>query len=201
MKTLNLLFALLSLACFIPIAWCEVSSVWFAGDRMIGFVFVATLPAILVVAIFWLVFAALKKSWVIALSTVVGSAIAISPLFFGPELIFKSWNHSIAKFDRVNSEALATADLSNFDYSPHHGFYRMELKPLPRFEWYCDQHIAAPEGVFSAFSINKVPHVYVNKIRHGAKGLAYAPDESMLPANGEFEYQYSGVDSWYIWSF
>ena len=101
----------------------------------------------------------------------------------------------------IRDRAVTQADLTEFAYAPGHGFYSMKLKPLPEFEWYCDQHFAAPEGVFSAFLVNEIPHVYVNKIRHGAKGVAYATDKSKLPTGGEFEYQHSGVGSWYIWSF
>ncbi len=201
MKTLNLFIAFLALSCFVAIAWFEVSNIWFAGDTMVGFVFVFTLPVVMITGFVWLCVAAYRKSWLIAASTMIGGLLSVAPLFLGPFLIFKSWNHSIAQFATVNAAAVAEADLADFDYAPNHGFYRMDLKPLPQFKWYCDQHIAAPDGVFSGFTINTVPHVYVNKIRHGAKGVAYAPDKSMLPTDGEFDYQYSGVDSWYIWSF
>ena len=201
MKTTNLLLAFLAFVCFAALAWYEVHDVWFAGDRMVGFIFVVTLPAAFIAGLIWLGVAAYRNSWAIAASTAIGGLLAIAPLFFGPTLIYRSWNHSIAQFEKVNANAVTQADFTGFDYTPNHGFYRMDLMPLPQFKWYCDQHIAAPHGVFSGFTINMVPHVYVNKIRHGAKGVAYAPDKSMLPTGGEFNYQYSGVDSWYIWSF
>jgi len=168
---------------------------------MIGLIFVLTIPAAVVGLLFWLVVAGYQKSWLIAGVAFAASAIVIAPLFFGPELIHRSWNYSIAKFDEDNTLAVRQVDLAKFDYSPNHGFYRMDLLPIPNFKWHCEQHIAAPQGVFSGFSINKIPHVYVNKIRHGAKGVAWVKHESMLPTEGEFEYEYSGVDSWYIWSF
>jgi len=170
-------------------------------DYMIGFLFVLLLPVATMATIIWLGIALYRKAWLIAGATVVGLALAVCPLFLGPELIIQSWRYSISKFDRVNTEAVTNADLTDYEYGPSHGFYRMDLKPLPEFEWYCDHHIAAPEGVFSAFSINDIPHVYVSKIRHGAKGVAYVPDKSMLPKDGELKYQHSGVGSWYIWSF
>ena len=201
MKKFNLLLAFLAFSSFVAIAWLEVSTVWFAGDSMIGFLFVFTIPVAAISTLILLGVALYRNSLLIAGSTLIGFALAVSPLFLMPALTFQSWNHSLAKFDRINTEAVTQADLTEFDYASNHGFYSMKLKPLPEFEWYYDQHFAAPEGVFSAFSINEIPHVYVNKIRHGAKGVAYAPDKSMLPADGEFEYQHSGVGSWYIWSF
>lgn len=68
------------------------------------------------------------------------------------------------------------------------------------FEWYCEQHIAAPDDQFQGFLIHSVPHVMVGRCRNGAKGIAWVEDQEQL-TECNFEYRYSGVDRWYIWDF
>ncbi|MDB4778350.1 hypothetical protein OAG68_02725 [bacterium] len=201
MKNFNSILCVLVMAMFMGIAWFETVSVWSAGDTMVGFVFVFALLLTALVFIVGIVWAAITRSWSLAIACVLGGCIAVSPFLLAPRLSEASWVSAISNFSEQNQKALAQVDFSDSDYSDGTGFYAMTLVEIPGFAWHCEHRIAASEGVFKGFAIDSIPHVFVAKIRHGAKGLAWIDDEQRVPGGSGLSYSYTGIDRWYIWQF
>ncbi len=201
MKNFNLFLCVLAMAMFMGIAWLEIDSVWNAGDTMVGFVFVFTLLLTALVFIVGIGWAAFTRSWTLSVACVLGCCIAVAPLLLAPRLSEASWSSAISKHSEQNQKALAQVDFGESNYPDGTDFYTMSLVELPDFTWYCEHRIAAPDGVFKGFAIDSIPHVFVAKIRHGAKGLAWIDDEQRVPDGSGLSYSYSGIDRWYIWQF
>ena len=69
------------------------------------------------------------------------------------------------------------------------------------FEWYYEQHLAAPNGKFLGFLYGSIRHIYINKIWHGLRGVAWIPEREMIPTTSDYSYLHSGIDNWHIWTY
>ena len=101
----------------------------------------------------------------------------------------------------MNQTALRDADFSTAQLTDADFPDDRKMIAVDGFEWYCEQHHAAPDGEFRGFLYNSIQHVYVNKIRHGLRGIAWVPNPEMIPSTSDYDYRHSGIDNWYIWTY
>ena len=176
---------------------------WFAGDYMIGFsLFILfALPFAATVLIAGLILALSRKSKLIAGCSIFGCVLITATLFNMHQIGQSAWKNSLAVHSEANQTALRNADLSSSQFTGADFPDDSKMMTIDGFEWYCDQHHAAPNGEFRGFLCNLIKHVYVNKIRHGLRGIAWIPDPTLLTSQSDYEYRHSGVDNWYIWTY
>ena len=186
-------------------AWTasELRVVWYAGDHMLGFhpLVLLAFPVAGLLAAFGLVTARYRRSPLLAAATLIAAGLIVSPIFTGRYLLERAWRHSIRDNATANIAAIESAGLgeANDQAKPIPDEHHMTL--VPGFRWYSDQHIAAPDGTFRGFSLAGVPHIYVNKIRHGYRGVAWSPDGLPTPQDDGLTYEPAGVPGWYIWTY
>jgi hypothetical protein len=180
-----------------------VRTCWFAGDYMIGFspFILFGLPFASIVLIVGLGISASRKSKLVATCSIVGCALVVAPLFNMHRITRSAWQKSLADYTKTNQTALLDADLSSVQFTDTDFPDDRKMIAIDGFKWYCEQHHAAPDGKFRGFLYNSIQHVYVNKIRHGFRGIAWIPNPEMIPPTSEYDYHHSGVDNWYIWTY
>ncbi|MCA9170639.1 MAG: hypothetical protein KDB23_23330 [Planctomycetales bacterium] len=175
--------------------------IWNTGDHMIGFhpLILLGIPAASVFGIAGVV-ATRRKSWLLAVSSFVASLFVIAPLLAGPRIIESAWINSLKLNSEANRKAIQETDFTDSTYLPNWIPDVTTMTAVHGFQWYCTQHIAAPNGDFRGFMIGSVPHVYVQKVRNGFRGVAWLGKQMSLP-DGDIKYRYSGVGNWYIWTY
>jgi hypothetical protein len=176
--------------------------IWNNGDRMIGFhplVFFAV-PTAVGLMVGGLIISAVRKSGWSFVGAAVAGLLIIAPIFFGNLILEAAWKRSLQSNNSANQQAVQSADLRPADFSANEYPDETKMVEVKGFAWYCVQHHAAPEGRFRGFSINGISHVYISKIRHGMRGIAWVDDPARLPT-GDFEYQPAGIDRWYVWRY
>ena len=190
---------IIAMACAwsLAIAW----TCWYAGDYMIGFspFILLGIPFAACVLIVGLIFAASRKSRVIAACSLFGSAVVVLPFFFGHQITQTAWRNSLKTFSAANQTALKNVDFSTAEFTDFDWPDEKRMTPITGFTWYCEQHHAAPNGMFHGFRYNSIEHIYVNKIRHGFRGVAWIPNPELISPSSDYQYRHSGVDNWYVW--
>lgn len=203
MNRVSLLIAIALLSLAIVYVLAIYLNLWFAGDSMIGFSPLAFLwiPATIFLGTFGMLISKARRSWIIAASTIVTLALMVSPWFWYEWVLENSWRTSIAQYSEVNKTALRNTDFSSAMLSDVDFPYEGKTVVVPDFRWYCEQHIAAPEGKFRGFVFRSVPHVYINKSRNFIRGIAWIEDPAKVPSDSEYRYQKITDDGWYVWTF
>jgi len=173
---------------------------WFAGDYMIGFspFILFALPVAGILLVVGIAYAATRKSKLITICSILGCIIIIGILFNMHRITRSAWQHSLSEFSATNQTALRDADFSTSQFTDADFPDDLKMTAVDGFESYCDQHHAAPNGEFRGFVYSSIKHIYVNKIRHGLRGVAWIPESDMIPSTSDYDYQYSGIDHWYI---
>ncbi len=204
----SLVFIVLML---IGIAWSYgiAKGFYYEGDYMIGFhpPILFAMPFVAVLLLLAAIFLFRKKSfW--AFCFTIAPIIIIITLLNGRAIADRSWEKSINKYSDHNLAILEQISKSEIDRS-HDGnniesllYDEQYLCAIPEFKWYCRQHIAAPENVFYGFRLAGIPHVRVQKIRHGYRGIAYLrnPEEfDKLSKLSSLDYNRTKNKNWIIW--
>lgn len=200
---MNRIIALIVVAMACAWSFAIGRTCWFAGDYMIGFspFIFSGLPFAAFVFIVGLFISASRKSKLIAVCSILGCAL-IAITFFNMHRITRSaWQQSLATHSENNQTALQNANLASAQLTDADFPDDKKMIAIDGFQWYCEQHIAAPHGEFRGFLYHSIPHVYVNKVRNGLRGIAWIPNPEMIPATSYLHYRHSGVDNWYIWTF
>ena len=176
---------------------------WYAGDYMIGFspFILFGFPFAAAILSIGLLVASSRKSKVIAGCSVLCCVLIAATLFNIHRITWVAWRNSLSVYSETNQAALRLADFSSAEFTVSDFPDEQKMAPIDGFEWYCHQHHAAPNGEFRGFMINSIKHIYVNKIRHGVRGVAWIPEPDFVAAQSDYEYQYSGVDNWYVWTY
>lgn len=200
---MNRILVLIVLAATCAWSLAIVRTCWFAGDYMIGFspFILFGVPFAAINLIVGLVISALRKSKLIVACSIVGCALVVAPLFNIHRIARFAWQKSIADYSKTNQTALLNADLSLAQFTDADIPDDRKMITIEGFEWYCEQHLAAPDGKFRGFLYHSIQHVYVHKFRHGLQGIAWIANPDMIPPTSEFDYRHSGVDHWYIWTY
>lgn len=183
-----------------------VQLLWRAGDEMIGFhPAVLTYPLSILLSASIALAGAFMRRWRVFSMGLLGVAIPICLIASAHRVSIWSWENSLNRFDAKNKSALSEAALVR-TISPDESseIYKDELlTPIKGFQWHTEHHIAAPGNVFRAFQMNGTPHVRIQKIRHGYRGIAMIrhPDElAALNANGTIKYEATSNPNWVIWT-
>lgn len=174
------------------------------GDRMIGFnpVISAIHPGVIFGAVSAVTLLVLRQ-WLIGLAVVLGS-LGLFLVLQNERLIEeRAWQDAIVLHAQSNERAMATieSDLQRDDFSQL--WEDDKLTPLEGFQWYGTNHFAAPNGVYLGFRIGDVPHVRIQKIRHGWRGVVLVPSELNLDTLAKrtgMNYSRIGAGDWLVWS-
>lgn len=203
MNLTNLIVACFLLAASTVWGFEIVRTVWFAGDRMAGFspFLLLSIPAALGVLLVGGLLAGMRKSILIGSCSLLGFGAIAAPMVFLHQIELAAWNHSLRKFNLENQAAIESTDFSGAEFSFGDFPDEQKMVLVSGFSWHCEHHIAAPNGQFRGFLYSSIPHIYVNKIRHGLRGVAWVDNPENIPENSDFEYQPSGVDHWYFWTY
>lgn len=178
---------------------------------MIGFHPVVMLTALLlatfgpglIVAILLL---AIARQWV--LSGLLSLSLVLGLIFLfhvSPKIELWAWGRSIRLNAEANRRALeAASPLASLPEDPSQPeddsmiWRDADLTPIPGFKWYLQPHIAAADGVFRGFSVEGIPHVRVQRIRHGWRGISRGTPPLIrgLPLH----YAPTSHPEWFIWT-
>ena len=185
------------------IAWGVAAGrmIWYAGDYMIGFHLLLLLPAAVVLLTGGAFALAFSRRF--ATGVLVGG-VCIIPAAFSMHVLYGSGpEYAIATYARENVAAIAAADLPDLpEQSRLTPSEETQLAPLPGFRWYCENHIAAPDGIYLAWKSRGVVHVRVQKQRGGWCGVAYSRDANAIEKlrhSSAFNYRPSKAAGWWHW--
>ena len=194
-------FSLIVVAATWAIAAARVC--WFAGDYMIGFSPFILLGFPFAASCLGIggIVAATRKSKLLGACAILACLLSVSPLFCMQQISKAAWNNSLQRFADTNETAIQQTDFTSADFTAGDFPDERRMTDVLGFEWYCEQHIAAPNGQFRGFTYNTIPHVYVSKIRHGFRGVAWISDTATIPSESDYRYQESTVKNWYIWTY
>ena len=203
MRTLNLKIS--GLIATAAAAWCALAFrvAWFDGDQMIGFspFMLFALPAAVICLVVGAMVSGHRRSPLILITSLFSSVLIALPMLNAQRITDAAWTNSISKFSETNQAAIQKVDLGASNFTNADFPDRRKMTLFPGFEWYCEQSHAAPNGTFSGFTYDSIPHVYLNKIRHGFRGIAWIPEPSTIPEGTDYEYQQSTVENWYLWKY
>ena len=190
---------------FLATAWAFASArvCWLAGDYMIGFsVFIMFGLPLAALCFFVGAFIALsRKSKLIGISSLIACVLIATPTFFMHQISKTAWNYSIQRHSLTNQNAILHTDFADSIFSDSDFPDERKMVNVNGFEWHCEQHVAAPNGVFNGFVYNSIPHIYVNKLRHRMRGVAWVPDSTLIPNQSDYHYTKSRIENWYIWTY
>jgi hypothetical protein len=194
----------LCFATFAAWALLAVAVIRNQGDRMIGFhpAILGILPGVMVGAISAVILL-VSRQWQIGLALGLGVLTLFLVLLNGRAIEDQAWQHTIALHAHSNEKAMADiqSDLNSDDLSQL--WKEEKLSPLEGFQWYGKNHFSAPNGVYYGFRIGGVPHVRIQKIRHGWRGVALVHSDSpltTLKARIGMRYSRVGSSDWFIWN-
>lgn len=185
--------------------WLGVS-LWFQGDLMVGFHPAALSYLLLPILLGIMTVAGLvTRRWLFAILCLAAFALSIGMLKFGSKLEGWAWERSIRDHAPSNVAALAKVpSLVQLDENLTEALGQdAQLTVIPGVQWYCEQDFAAPQGVFRGFTLQGVPHIRIQKIRHGYRGLAYMPPPAnfaRLRSANFLRYRDTATHGWAIWT-
>ncbi len=176
-----------------------------AGDTMVGFhplillIFPAGIVAISIAVIMmaW-------RQWQLAIGLSAGAASLLILIFNFHAIEVQAWRRTIERHSATNKKALAAIQSELSEDQIAYIFDDATLTPLEGFRWYGENHISAPKGVYFGFKFGGVPHVRIQKIRHGYQGIACFPADrnpADLADGASLTYSRVGSSDWYIWTF
>lgn len=203
MKNMNIIISiiLIVIATFWGLATASIC--WYAGDYMIGFspFIMFCMPFAGIYFIIGGTIAAARKSKLIIVSSILGASFIACPFILRFQIIRTAWNTSINWYSDTNLRAIQNTDFSIAVFNSNDFPDERRMVAVEGFKWYCKQHIAAPNDIYLGFLYNSVPHIYVNRIRHGSRGVAWIEESTMIQSNSSYKYKPTGIDNWYIWTY
>ena len=175
------------------------------GDQMIAFdpVLMIAFSGIILGAITAVVLL-ICRQWQVALALCLGVLTLILAFRNGDRVEDAVWQRTIKLHEKANETAMATIQSKISGEDLFDVWENEKLTPLNNFHWYRTNDFSAPHGTYFGFRINGVPHVRIQKIRHGWKGIALVHSEPDLKAaETQYGITYSriGESDWFTWSF
>lgn len=175
------------------------------GDRLIGFhpVILGIIPGV-IVGFCSAVFLLVCRQWQIGTAFGIGALTLLLVLRNGHEIEKQAWWRAIQLHAQTNETAMATIQLDLPGNDSSVIWEDEKLSPLEGFKWYGSNHFSAPNGVYSGFKIGGVPHVRIQKIRNGWRGIALVrsvAEPDALKSRSGLTYSRVGSSDWFTWSF
>ena len=174
------------------------------GDTLIGFhpVILSTVPGMVAGAFSAVILLVFRQGWT-GLALGAGVLTLFLVLRNGHAIQEQAWQHTIVLHARSNAQAVDAiqADLDKEGLSML--WNEKKLSPVKDFHWYGKNHIAAPDGVYYGFRVGGAPHVRIQKIRNGWRGIALVPTDSTLATLATrtgMSYTRVGSSGWVTWS-
>ena len=173
------------------------------GDSMIGFhpVILAIFPGVIVGSISAIILLVCRQ-WQTGIALGLGALTLFLVLRNGHAIEQEAWRSAIELHAQVNETAMTSiqADFQGDNFSDL--WEEEKLSSLEGFQWYGTNHFSAPNGVYFGFRVGSVPHVRIQKIRHGWRGIALVHSEQDLAAlSTRSGMTYSRIESsdWCTW--
>jgi|GEM_PF-6676077 len=145
-----------------------------------------------------------RGQWQLAIGLSAGAAGLLILIYNAHALEVEAWRSTIEHHSATNEKAM---EAIQYELSQDKIAYLSDdetLTPLEWFQWYGENHISAPNGVYFGFKFAGVPHVRIQKIRHGYQGIALFPADrnpDILTDGSSLTYSRVGSSGWYIWTF
>ena len=144
------------------------------------------------------------RQWQGALGLCLGVTTLILTIRNGDRIEEAVWQRTVALHENDNEIALSSVQSEIIGEDLYDIWEDQKLTPLKNFHWYGTNEYSAPNGRYFGFRIGGIPHVRIQKIRHGWKGIALVRSESELKiAEDKYAMSYSriGTSDWFTWSF
>ncbi|HRQ91233.1 MAG TPA: hypothetical protein PLA50_20755 [Bacteroidia bacterium] len=201
------LVAAFFLAGYLVLAGLDVRAVVLQGDEMIGLypVVLLSFPAMMAGGVASLLLLLIRGARVIGVAMLIGSLSLAMVIFNAHRIEQYAWHRTLQRYGVENESALSGIATEIEEGELFATLYQEEkLTALDGFRWYGRNHIVAPRGIYYGFRLAGVPHVRIQKIRHGWAGVAKVnnPDElarlkSTAPA--DVRYTEMGSEGWLHW--
>lgn len=194
------------------IAWaiCMVHAIWNGANKMIGFSFGLFLapPVVLMMALtgLILIFSRLRQR-AIGVGLLVGAGTILGTLMFGYQINRLAYSWHVAQYGQENTAALArlldtkSISLEEFLTALPDG---TNLHTVNGARWYATNKWLSPQGVFLGANVAGIPHLQIEKKRHGYLGLAYAKDLEIIKRLNPpdwVKYKPTTTSNLWIWTF
>jgi hypothetical protein len=186
--------------------WALLAAIVIAnqGDVMIGFhpVILSSVPGAIggfIVAVHLLVF----RKWQIGSVCGIGALALLLVILNAQAIQAAAWRHTMELHALGNQKALAAIQLDLPPDNLSAVWEGHKLSPLENFQWSGANHLSAPKGVYFGFKVDRIPHVRIQKIRSGWRGVAFIPPETNLGAlqlRTGITYAKLGTAGWFIWT-
>jgi hypothetical protein len=192
------------LAGFVAWALFAARLIWNQGDHMLGFhpVMLASFPGAFIGAAS-AIFLLISRQWQIGSALGLGALILFLVVWNARAIEEHAWRSTIISNSQDNEKALASIQTDIKDDVLFPLWESEKLSPMEGFRWFGTNHVSAPKGVYYGFRIDGIPHVRIQKIRRGWRGIALAHSESVLTilaARTKMKYSRVGSSDWYTWS-
>ena len=203
-KSVSAVFLLL-----FALAWAgsTIYTLFHAANRMIGFhpVIILTIPVWLLIGVVSIALL-FTRNRIIAYSGLLGTAIQALIYFSIPAIWTWAYDYHIWQSEDTNLPALQ--QMTNLPHSTISEFYagvydHTNLAPVIGFTWYSTDKYVAPNGIFYGLNVSGIPHVRVEKVRHGWLGLAYSeinPSNTINIGTGVELYKATRNPKIWIWN-